>query len=145
MIYRFTAKYIEMKKLNVIIEKTDTGYSAYLPDIPGIATAADSYTELRENVNEAISLYLETAQEYGDEIPEVIKGEYSIEFKFDIQAFMEWMTGIMSQRGLSEIANMNESLLSQYASGKKKPGPKQLKRIEFAIHRFAEDLQSISF
>jgi transcriptional regulator with XRE-family HTH domain len=58
---------------------------------------------------------------------------------------MQWMSKLMSQRGLSELAGMNESLLSQYASGQKTPGPKQLKRIETAIHRFAGDLQAISF
>jgi transcriptional regulator with XRE-family HTH domain len=40
---------------------------------------------------------------------------------------------------------MNESLISQYANGRKKPGPKQLKKIENAIHRFASDLCAISF
>jgi predicted RNase H-like HicB family nuclease len=134
-----------MRTVTVIVEKTDTGYSAYLPDIPGITTAADTFNELRENVDEAIKLYLETSNEYGDEIPGILQGEYTVEFKFDIQAFMEWMTKVISQRGLSEIAGMNESLLSQYASGRKKPGPKQLKRIEHAIHRFASDLQAISF
>lgn len=134
-----------MKIVTIVVEKTDTGYSAYLPDVPGIATASDTFSELRENVDEAINLYLETANEYGDEIPDVLQGDYSLEFKFDIQAFMEWMNKVMSQRGLSEIADMNESLLSQYASGRKKPSPKQLKRIEHAIHRFADDLQAISF
>ncbi|MEL7586938.1 MAG: type II toxin-antitoxin system HicB family antitoxin [Prolixibacteraceae bacterium] len=134
-----------MNKITAIVEKTDTGYSAYLPDVPGVATAADTYSELRENVQGAINLYVETANEYKEEIPDILKSEYIIEFKFDIQPFMEWMSKVMSQRGLSEIANMNESLLSQYASGKKKPGPKQLKRIEHAIHRFASDLKAISF
>jgi len=94
---------------------------------------------------EAIGLFLETANEYGDEVPEILQNKFTLEFKFDIQTFMEWMTGVMTQRGLSEIASINESLLSQYASGIKKPGPKQLKRIETAIHRFADDLQAISF
>ena len=51
----------------------------------------------------------------------------------------------MSQKGLSDIADMNESLVSQYANGIKKPGPKQLKRMENALHRFADDLHAISF
>jgi len=134
-----------MNKITAIVEKTDTGYSAYLADIPGVATAGDTFSELQENVREAINLYVETANEYKEDIPDTLQGEYVVEFKFDIQAFMEWMTKVMSQRGLSEIANMNESLLSQYASGKKKPGPKQLKKIEHAIHRFANDLKAISF
>jgi predicted RNase H-like HicB family nuclease len=134
-----------MNVVQVTIEKTSTGYSAYLPEIEGIATAASSFNELRDNMHEAISLYLETANEYGEEVSKILQSKYTLEFKFDIQTFMEWMTGVMTQRGLSEIASINESLLSQYASGIKKPGPKQLKRIETAIHRFADDLQAISF
>jgi predicted RNase H-like HicB family nuclease len=112
-----------MNKITAIVEKTDTGYSAYLPEVPGIATAADTFSELRENVKEAINLHVETANEYKEEIPDILKAEYVVDFKFDIQPFMEWMSKVMSQRGLSEISNMNESLISQYASGKKKPGP----------------------
>ena len=134
-----------MEKLKVIVEKTGTGYSAYLPDVPGIATAADTFDELRENVGEVVKVYIETAMEFGDPLPDFLKGEYTFDFKFDIQAFMQWMSKVMSQRGLSEIADMNESLISQYASGIKKPGPKQLHRIQTAIHRFADDLHAISF
>jgi predicted RNase H-like HicB family nuclease len=134
-----------MIKLVVIIEKTGTGYSAYVPDIPGIATAAETFDELRENVKELLNVFVETAAEYGDPLPDILKGEYTIEYKFDIQAFMQWMSKVMSQRGLSEMADMNESLISQYASGNKKPGPKQLQRIQTAIHRFADDLHAISF
>jgi len=47
--------------------------------------------------------------------------------------------------GLSEIANINESLISQYAHWVKKPGTKQLKRIKTALHKFADDLYAISF
>jgi predicted RNase H-like HicB family nuclease len=136
---------MKMGKLVVIVEKTGTGYSAYVPDVPGIATAADSFDELRENVKELVDVYIETAREYGDPISELFKGDYTCEFKFDIQAFMQWMSKVMSQRGLAEIAEMNESLISQYASGIKKPGNKQLHRIESAIHRFADDLHAISF
>lgn len=134
-----------MKKLKVIVEKTNTGYSAYLPDVPGIASVGDTFSELRENIKEAIDLFLDVSKEYGDKIPTILQGEYSLEFKFDIEAFMEWMSKVMSQRGLAEVASINESLLSQYAHGVKKPGPKQLKRIETALHRFADDLHSISF
>ena len=136
---------MKMEKVKVIIEKTGTGYSAYVPDVSGIATAADSFYELRENVKELVDAYLETAREYGDPLPDLFIGDYTFDFKFDIQAFMQWMSKVMSQRGLAEIAEMNESLISQYASGIKKPGNKQLQRIENAIHRFADDLHAISF
>jgi len=68
-----------MNKITAVVEKTDTGYSAYLPDIPGVATAADTFSELRENIKEAISQYVETATEYKEEIPDILKAEYIVE------------------------------------------------------------------
>lgn len=134
-----------MKEVKVIAEKTVTGYSAYLPDVSGIITVGDTFNELRQNVAEAVDLYLQACGEFGDPIPEALSGKYRLVFKFDTETFLEWLSGIMSQKGLSEIANINESLISQYAHGVKKPGPKQLKRIETALHKFADDLYSISF
>ncbi len=134
-----------MEKLIVIVEKTGTGYSAFIPGMPGIASAADTFDELRVQVKESVDLLIETSREYGDPIPEILIGKYAVEYKFDFQSFLQWMSSVMSQRGLAEIASMNESLISQYASGIKKPGPKQLQRLETAIHRFADDLHAISF
>jgi len=134
-----------METVNIVVEKTNTGYSAYMPDVPGVVSIGDTFNELRKNIQEAITLYIETSQEYGNTIPEVLSTEYQLSFRFEIQTLMEWLSKVMSQKGLSDIADMNESLVSQYANGIKKPGPKQLKRMENALHRFADDLQSISF
>ena len=134
-----------MGTVNVVVEKTNTGYSAYMPDVPGVVSVGDTFNELRKNVEEALTLYLETSNEYGDKLPEVLLKEYQLAFRFDIQTFMEWLSKVMSQKGLSNIAGMNESLISQYANGVKNPGPKQLKRMESALHQFADDLHAISF
>lgn len=116
-----------------------------MPDVTGVASVGDTFSEIRENVQQALELYLETSRQYGDSLPEMFSEEYQLEFKFDIQTFMQWLSKVMSQKGLSEIAGMNESLILQYAHGVKNPGPKQLKRMETALHRFADDLQAISF
>jgi transcriptional regulator with XRE-family HTH domain len=47
--------------------------------------------------------------------------------------------------GLATLTGMNKNLVGQYANGIKNPGPKQLKRIEDALHKFGGDLQAISF
>lgn len=134
-----------MKTITVIAEKTNTGYSAYMPEVPGVIAVGDTFNQLRDNISEAVVLYIEASREYRKEIPDALASKYKLVYKFDIEAFLEWLSGVMSQKGLSDIANMNETLISQYARGVKKPGPKQLKRIETALHKFADDLQSISF
>lgn len=57
-------------KYLVIIEKTDTGYSAYVPDLPGCITVGDTKEEIEKNIQEAIQLHLEGMREDGLEIPE---------------------------------------------------------------------------
>ena len=53
----------------VIVEKTDTGYSAYVPDLPGCITVGNSKKEIESNIQEAILLHLEGIKEDGIQIP----------------------------------------------------------------------------
>ena len=57
-------------KYAVLIEKTDNGYSAYAPDLPGCVAAADTRTEVEDLLREAIVLHLESLREHGEPIPQ---------------------------------------------------------------------------
>lgn len=50
-------------KINIIIEKDEDGYYAYSPELPGCQSQGDTLEEVRENIQEAIELYLETLSE----------------------------------------------------------------------------------
>jgi predicted RNase H-like HicB family nuclease len=134
-----------METVKVILEKTDTGYSAYTDDVLGCVAVGDNLDEVKLNMTEAIEFHLEGLQEFNEEFPEVLQGEYTLDFKMDIPTFFEWASGIVTQTGLAKIAGINKNLVSQYANGIKKPGDKQLRKIETAIHQFARELQMISF
>jgi predicted RNase H-like HicB family nuclease len=54
----------------VVIEPTVTGYSAYVPDLPGCISTASSLEEMERNIREAIELHLDGLTEDGDPIPE---------------------------------------------------------------------------
>jgi predicted RNase H-like HicB family nuclease len=47
-------------KVSVIIEKDESGYYAYSPELEGCQTQGDSFEEVMSNIREAIELYLET-------------------------------------------------------------------------------------
>jgi predicted RNase H-like HicB family nuclease len=53
----------------VVIEKTDTGYSAYVPDLPGCVSVGDTRQEMDRNIREAIELYLDELREQSIPIP----------------------------------------------------------------------------
>ena len=59
-----------MKSYLVIYEKSSTGYSAYVPDLPGCISTGATKEETKLNIAEAIELHLEVMQEEGLEIPE---------------------------------------------------------------------------
>lgn len=48
-----------MDSILVKIERTDTGYSAYAPDLPGCVTVGDTVGETQTMMEEAVGLYLE--------------------------------------------------------------------------------------
>ena len=51
-----------MEDIVVRIERTDTGYSAYAPALPGCVTVGDTIGETQTMMEEAVSLYLEESQ-----------------------------------------------------------------------------------
>jgi predicted RNase H-like HicB family nuclease len=57
-------------KYAVIYEKTSTGYSAYIPDLPGCVAAGASQEEASELIRGAVEMHLESMREDGDPIPE---------------------------------------------------------------------------
>jgi predicted RNase H-like HicB family nuclease len=54
----------------VISEKTPTGYSAYVPDLPGCITTGSTLPDTKKNMQEAISGHLAVMREFGDPIPQ---------------------------------------------------------------------------
>ena len=133
-----------MSKIQVIIEKSKTGYSAYIPELPGCVGTGSSIDELKKNINEVISFHLEGMRQDGLGVPSVFSDKYYLQFLFDVETFLQYYNKIFSRRALSRLTGVNESLLSQYASGLKHPRKTQAKRIEKGLHELANELLQIS-
>jgi predicted RNase H-like HicB family nuclease len=54
----------------VIIEKGETSFGAYVPDLPGCVAAAETKEEVLQLIHEAIELHVEGLREDGQTIPE---------------------------------------------------------------------------
>jgi Uncharacterized conserved protein len=48
-----------MKKYLIIVETTETGYSAYSPDLPGCGSTGKTKEEVERNIQQAIQFHLE--------------------------------------------------------------------------------------
>ena len=60
----------EPLKYTVIFERTETGYSAYIPDLPGCGATGRTEDEVRTNIQTAVETHLRSMREDGDPIPE---------------------------------------------------------------------------
>lgn len=48
-----------MRNFVIVIEKTKTGYSAYVPDLPGCIATAKTKEQVQKNIASAIEFHLE--------------------------------------------------------------------------------------
>jgi predicted RNase H-like HicB family nuclease len=53
----------------IVIEKGETSYGAYVPDLPGCVAVGDSEEEVRALIREAIEFHLDRMREDGEPIP----------------------------------------------------------------------------
>lgn len=56
-------------KYAVVIESSETGFGAYVPDLPGCVAVAESIEETEDLIREAIVLHLDGFREDGLAIP----------------------------------------------------------------------------
>jgi predicted RNase H-like HicB family nuclease len=54
----------------VVIEKGETSYGAYVPDLPGCVAVGETREEALELVKESVEFHLEGLRERGEPIPE---------------------------------------------------------------------------
>jgi predicted RNase H-like HicB family nuclease len=54
---------MQLSNYAIIIEPTDTGFSAYSPDLDGCITVGETVEQTKSNMEEAIELYLEELEE----------------------------------------------------------------------------------
>ena len=121
------------KKITVIVEKTNTGFSAYPPDYP-IGTTGSSIVELQKNILEVLNFYFE---EQGYEVSST-----NIQLQIDLQQFFQYYK-VLNARHLAEKIGMNPTLLSQYVQGRKKPSAQQSAKIMNGIQQIGKELAEL--
>ena len=127
-----------MKKVKFIVEKTNTGYSAYHENSNGVvATTGDSISELKFNILEAYNLQ----SDYYHKKP---VSDNNIILAFDLGQFFEYYN-VINVRGLAARMKMNYTLLSQYITGAKTPSEKQTKKVLQGVKQLGRELYEADF
>lgn len=122
-------------KIEMIVEKTKTGYSAFAEKLP-VFTVGRSLEELKMNMLEAVNLYFEKQGK-------VIR-EQDLKITLDLPQFFEFYN-VINAKALSERIGMHQSLLAQYIKGIKKPSPNQTQRILKGVQQVGKELAAIQF
>ncbi|MEI6050426.1 MAG: type II toxin-antitoxin system HicB family antitoxin [Bacteroidota bacterium] len=130
-----------METIKVIIEKTKDMYSAYAENTKGIYAGGDTVEEVKQSVLDAIRLLKNYNTE--ENIPNILKGDYQIVYRFDTQSFLNHYNKVFTNVALERITGINQKLLHHYATGLKKPREPQRKKIENALHKLGSELLSL--
>jgi predicted RNase H-like HicB family nuclease len=133
------------RKVIVRVGKTDNNYAAYVEGLDGFVCTADTFDELKKEVAAGIEFHLEGLKEDGDPIPDIFKGEYFLEFKWNVEALLEYYRGVFTLAAFERITGINQTQLGHYAAGRSKPRKQQVEKIEKALHHLGEELCGISF
>jgi len=123
------------KKITVIVEKTNTGFSAFGKD-QAVFTSGGSIPELMSNALEAFNFYFEEEGE--------ILSMDDLKFEIDFKQFFQYYR-VINAKFLAEKIGMNPTLLSQYVQGRKKPSETQTEKILSGIHQIGKELSEIRF
>jgi predicted RNase H-like HicB family nuclease len=59
-----------MSNYAIVIEATDTGFSAYAPDLPGCVAVGQSVGETLDEMAGAIGFHVDGLRERGEQVPE---------------------------------------------------------------------------
>jgi predicted RNase H-like HicB family nuclease len=122
-------------KIEIIVEKTKTAFSAYAKKYP-VYTIGLSLEELKANILEAINLYFE---KQGTTV-----SENELKISLNLQQFFQFYK-VINAKALSDRIGINQSLLAQYIKGVKKPSAKQTKRILQGVQQVGKEFASIDF
>ena len=124
------------KKIEITVEKTDTGFSAYANDW-GVFSTGANIPELVNHLVEAINLFLEE-----DDVEPIQVSD--LRLNLDLKQFFQYYK-VLNARFLAQRIGMNPTLLSQYVRGVKRPSPKQTEKIIQGIQGIGRELSDLRF
>ena len=118
----------------MMVEKTDTGFSAFSEIYP-IYTTGRTVPELINNALEAANLYFEEEK--------IVIAQENLKFDIDFKQFFQYYK-VINAKFLANKIGMNPTLLSQYVQGRKRPSDAQTEKILLGIHQIGQELSEIN-
>ena len=130
------------KKVTVIIEKDENGFSAFVDGIRSTLigegpTVAEAKADLLNSYKEVTESYLAA----GEEIPTELQ-DLEFTYKYDISALFDAFRFLNASK-FAERIGLSPSLMRHYKSGDTYISAEQAKRIEGGLHQIARELLQV--
>lgn len=131
-----------MDKLVITICASSDSFGAYSENYDGIYAAGDTVAEVKADVLESIRLIKENLPK--EQWPEILKGEYTIEWHYDVQTLLQHYQGVFTNTALERLTGIHHKQLWNYANGISKPRPAARKKIQNALNSLGAELIALS-
>jgi len=130
-----------MEKIIITIGASSDHFGAYAENCDVIFGAGDTPEEAKQNALEGLNLLVKNWKL--EDLPDILKGDYTIVYKYDTQSFLKHYNSIFTNVALERMTGINQKLLHHYSSGLKKPRLAQRKKIEMALHQLGKELMAV--
>lgn len=131
-----------MQKIKVQIGWLDN-YGAGSNEVPGCVATHKTLDGVKKAYTESLRWHLEAMLADGDEIPNILQGDYELEFELNTLAILHYFNGILTRSALARVTGINERLLGHYATGHRNPRPVQRQRIIEGIRKIGAEFSSV--
>ena len=131
-----------METLKIIIEKSSDYYDAYAENCEGVYGAGNTVEEAKQNVIDGLNLYIKYNK---DNLPEILRGEFCIEYHFDVPSFLKHYSTVFTKSALQRMTGINQTQLTHYVSGFRKPSKRTVNKLDTAIRGLSKELSQVHF
>ncbi len=136
-----------MEKIIVNVAWCDKNFGGSLgSNVPcAVVFTAPTFEALQKEAKDSLEFHVEGLLENGEEVPGWLKnGDYEFVYNYqDATTLLKAYSPYVSLAAISRASGINQSLLSHYVNGLKKPREQQRKRIVDGLHKIGSDLQSV--
>ncbi len=131
-------------KVTAIIEKTQYGYDVRMNDSKFDFMLLGQGNTVQEAIDDFYISKEEMQELYNDE-NKAFPQDLEFAFNYDLSSFLEHYSKVFSYASLERLTGVNQSQLSQYVQGYRKPSKKTTQKIETSLHQLADELSHFSF
>jgi hypothetical protein len=135
---------MEKTKVKVVVERgRDNLFNVFMDchdyDF-GLAGYGSTLQEAMQDFHSSYDEEKKLCAEEGKTIP-----DFEFEIRYDVSAFLSIYSGFLSKPGLEKITGINQKQLWNYASGRRKPRPNTVRKIEKNMYHFADSIKQMHF